>query len=55
MKKKIILNVNGKIEVKEITVRDYEHFQAQLSNPHKITRNKKKYDRKKFKKGIDNV
>ena len=54
MKKKIIVKENG-VAVKkiEITIRDYEHLQAQIKNPHRIARNKKKYNRK-YQKGIDN-
>lgn len=53
MKKKVIVKENG-IAVKtiEISIRDYEHLQAQIKNPHRIAKNKKKYDRK-YQKGID--
>ena len=55
MKRKIVIKENGKVKkVLETTVRDYEHFQAQLKNPYKVIVSKKIYNRKKFKKGIDN-
>jgi hypothetical protein len=56
MKTKIIIKENGlQVKVLETVVRDYDHLQAQLKNPHKVVASKKKYNRKKFKKGIDNV
>ena len=55
MKRKVVIKENGEVKkVLETTVRDYEHFQGQLKNPHKVIASKKKYNRKKFKKSIDN-
>ena len=56
MKTKIVIKENGEVKkIIETTVRDYGHFQGQLKNPHKVVASKKKYNRQKFKKSIDNV
>lgn len=54
MKKRIIIKENGNIKkIIDLEFRDEAHFLAQLRNSHKVTENKKKYNRKKYKKSID--
>lgn len=54
MKKRIIIKENGQIKkIIEMTVRDREHLEAQIKNPHRVTENKKAYNRKKIKKVLD--
>ena len=45
MKKKLVDKKTGKV-VREWEVRDYSILQGQLSNPHIVQRNRKKYTRK---------
>jgi hypothetical protein len=54
MRKEIVIKENGKIVKRvSITVRDKEHLQAQIKNPHIIAESKKKYNRKKLNKKVD--
>jgi hypothetical protein len=54
MRKEIVIKENGKIVKRvSITLRDKEHLQAQIKNPHIIAENKKKYNRKKLNKKVD--
>lgn len=48
-----IKDFNGKLETKEIVLRDIDHFEAQRKYPSKSIKNKKIYSRKeKYKKNF---
>lgn len=56
LRKKVILKENGKvIKEEDISFRDETYIYTKVKYRHTINENRKKYNRKKYKKTVDTI